>query len=430
MSRFNLGEYTNILNTDIEVISTFYASAIIRIVQIFEFIIIYLYFISLDLWIFIITIVLSIILLIYTIIKGKKTQELNLIRKNDLDERTVIVHEIFNGIREIKGFNIFKSSKERIDHATNKYLDSNAKYNIQFNLVRFITLFIIELVRLLLFMYSIYLISIGHMKIGVLLIIYNYYQKIIDNFTTISTISVEFRSLKVSQDRFYKILEYSLTENNQKIIIDNIKGNITFNDVLYGYRDSPILNHTSFNISSNKITAITGNERSGKNGVIDLLLRLNRQHEGDILIDEHNIFEIDDTEYYQIVSSARTNPTFFNTSIKDNLIAINHDEESIINICKKLKIDDDINHLPNKYDTIINNNIPVNLKNTLAFVRLFLRNPKIMIIDEILSLLEPTSQRNIIKYLEELKENHTIILITRDSDILEIADKIIELKQK
>lgn len=431
LSRFTLGEYSNILNNDIDVISAYYTNLIIRIVQILEFIVIFIYFFNTNKMIFFVTVLLCLVMIFITIKSGTKTQELNKRRKEDLDQKTAINHEFFKGIKEIKAFNIFQKIYKKFTRSNSDFLKSHAEYNIQFNFVKFVVLFVLEAARLLVFGYGIYLISKGHMELGGLLIIYNYYQKIIDNFTTISAINVEFRNLKVSEERFNKILEFSSSNHSQnnKTEIQNLEGKIVFDNVLYGYRDDPTLDHVSFDIAPSSITAITGKENSGKEGVVDLLLKLNRQHEGNILIDYIDINNFDDSVYYQYIACASRQPFFFNSSIKDNLMTVAENEEDIIEICDTLKINDDIETLSKGYNTQLGNEeaVSTNMRLMLAISRVLLKNPKIMIFDNILDLLDYSNQKTVLSVLKKLKKDHTIVIITREPNILNASDQIITI---
>ncbi len=431
LSRFSLGEYSNILNNDIDIMASYYTNLIIRIVQILEFLVIFVYFFTINSLIFFITLGLCILMLVITIKSGKKTQELSKIRKDDLDRKTALNHEFFKGIKEIKSYNIFNKVYKKFTKATDNYLNSNADYNIQFNFIKFVVLFILEIARLIVFGYGIYLISKGQLELGVLLIIYNYYQKIIDNFTTISAINVEFRNLVVSEERFNKILEFSSDYNrkDEKIEIKNIEGKVIFNNILYGYRDDPTLDHVSFEIPPTSITSITGKENSGKEGVAHLLLKLNRQHEGNILIDHIDINNYNDSEYYHYIACASRQPFFFNASIKENLMMVANNEEDITKICETLKINDDIETLNKGYNTIINSDeaISTNMQLMLSIARVLLKNPKIMIFDNIIDLLDYNNQKIVLSVLKKLKKEHTIIIITREPNIINASDKVIHI---
>ena len=138
LSRFSLGEYSNILNNDIDIMASYYTNLIIRIVQILEFLVIFVYFFTINSLIFFITLGLCILMLVITIKSGKKTQELSKIRKDDLDRKTALNHEFFKGIKEIKSYNIFNKVYKKFTKATDNYLNSNADYNIQFNFIKFV----------------------------------------------------------------------------------------------------------------------------------------------------------------------------------------------------------------------------------------------------------------------------------------------------
>lgn len=108
LSRFTMGEYSNILIDDANVVSTFFSNIVIRTVQILEFIFIYLYFLRLNIYLFIFVIVFSIVIFLFSLKTSKKLQILNQKTKLGLDELLSHTNEYFMGIKEIKSFNIFK----------------------------------------------------------------------------------------------------------------------------------------------------------------------------------------------------------------------------------------------------------------------------------------------------------------------------------
>ena len=211
----------------------------------------------------------------------------------------------------------------------------------------------VEVVRLLLMIYGVYLIRNGNMEVGALLIIYNYYQKIVDNYTIVSNILISKKSLKVSFNRFAKILENA---SKEKLFDDDIKvdGNIVFKNILYGYRDNPTLKNTSFTLYNNSINIITGPSGSGKSGIVDLLLKMNRPHKGTICIGEKNIFDIKSNNYYNLIACVSKSPTFFDDSIKNNLLLVNDDFDYAVKVCKLLNIHNYIMSLKDGYNKIHN----------------------------------------------------------------------------
>ncbi len=424
LSRFSLGEYNNLLNSDIDIIASYYSNYPMRIIRIIEFLVIYFYFYTINPVIFIITLIVSFISLAYMVYGSKETEKLNKIRKDTLDYKTASNHEIYNNIRDIKSFNIYDKISNNVNKKRKAYLNANALFNIQSTGLKFISIVFVEIFRLLLMIYGVYLIKNGNMEVGSLLIIYNYYQKIVDNYTIVSNILISNKSLKVSFNRFSKILENA---SKEKVLNDDIKidGNIVFKNILYGYRDNPTLKKVSFTLYNNSINVITGVSGSGKSGVVDLLLKMNRPHKGTICIGNKNIFDIKSNNYYNLIACVSKSPTFFNDSIKNNLLLVNDDFDYVVKVCKLLNIHNYIMSLKDGYNTNINSNIKRSVFYLLAIARVIIKDPKIMIFDESLAMIDKKDIDNIKNIFLELKNNHTIIVIDREQNIDEIADHIV-----
>lgn len=427
LSRFSLGEYNNLLNSDIDVIASYYANLPMRVIRIVEFLVIYFYFYTINPVVFVITVVVSLISLGYMIYGSDETERLNKIRKDTLDYKTASNHEIYNNIRDIKSFDLYDKVIERVNKKRVSYLDANAKFNTQSTMVKYLSIIIVEIVRLLLVIYGVLLIREGNMEVGSLLIIYNYYQKIVDNYTIVSNILISNKSLKVSFNRFSKILE-----NANKDVVDNsiikLDGDVVFENILYGYRDNPTLKNTSFTLLNNSINIITGPTGSGKSGVVDLLLKMNRPHEGIIKIGDINILDIKNNNYYNQIACVSKNPTFFNDSIKNNLMLVNNDFDLIVDVCKKIKIHDYIMSLKDGYSTNINL-VKRSVFYLLAIVRVIIKDSKIMIFDESLSMLDKNDVDVVKKLLLELKDNHTIIVIDREQNVDDISNHIVVIDE-
>lgn len=198
----SLGEYTNIVNNDIDIIGTFIGNGVTRIIQILEFFVIYIYFLKVDFIIFIITVSVSILMVIIIIYFGPKIEIKNKVRKETLDEKTIKVHNIYEILKKKD-----KTNNDSLIKSTIKYLNANAKFNIFVNSMIYLVLGFIELCRYGIVIYAIYLVSIGNMEIGTILLIYSYYAKIITNFEVLGTIHAEYQSFKVSLNRLNKLIK-------------------------------------------------------------------------------------------------------------------------------------------------------------------------------------------------------------------------------
>lgn len=197
----SLGEYTNIINNDIDIVATFICNGITRIIQVLEFLVIYIYFLNLNIYIFWATIGVSVIIIYIIFMFGDKLQLYNKRRKESLDRKTINIHGLF----EIITNRVSAKRDNSLIDSTNVYLYDNAKYNVfAYGMICFV-LGLVELFRYVIIIYAIYLVSIGNMEIGGLLLIYSYYAKMLTNFEMLATISADYHSVKVSLDRINKI---------------------------------------------------------------------------------------------------------------------------------------------------------------------------------------------------------------------------------
>jgi len=138
---------------------------------------------------------------------GKLVQDLNLKRKTALDTKTIMLHKLYSAITEKK------SSINSITTLFNKdnksYLRTNYKYNVTIQAIIYTVLGIVETTRYGIILYSVYLVSIGNIEIGTILLIYSYYAKILTNFEVLGTIVADSRSFIVSLKRLNKITALS-----------------------------------------------------------------------------------------------------------------------------------------------------------------------------------------------------------------------------
>lgn len=199
--KITLAEFINIINNDIDIICTFMGNSITRIIQVLEFLFIYSYFLSINTYIFIITIIISLVMLMLLLVSGKTVQNSNMKRKNSLDKKTIMADNIFSSKKvqnKIDSINDFYNS-------TNTYLKANFGYNMLTTGIIYVILACIEISQYGIIIYGIYLVSIGNMEIGTIVLIYTYYAKIIANFQVLGTISADYRSFVVSLKRLERI---------------------------------------------------------------------------------------------------------------------------------------------------------------------------------------------------------------------------------
>ena len=416
LSRFSLSEFSNIMSEDFEMVSDYYSTLVIRIVEILEFIYIIIYFFFINRIIGLITL-FSFLAVIFILFYFNKFISLtNTERKIRNDKRISLFQEIFLNVKTIKGFNILKVVTKRLSNTIDDYIIWHKKLNMNRYNLRESTLGIIDFFKIISLIIGIKLIINGNMTLGTITIIYSYYTKLSELFTSIITLSESLNNKEVSLKRINKLFQYASNHVIDKSNYNDIKGNIEFKNILYGNKMNPILKNVSFKISYNTLNILSGSIK-GSEGVFDLLLKYNREHSGEVLIDNININLYSNDNISNIIGFIMEYPHFLNTTIRENLEIFDSNFENIISVCKYLEIDNEIMKLEKGYETILDpnaNNIDEDLRYLLAFCRIFLKKSKIILINNILEHVSKPVASKIFKLLINLKKEHTIIMITRN----------------
>ena len=349
-----------------------------------------------------------------------------------LDKLIGMLGQTLNGIKEIKTSNIKPSLNRKYDGLrkmwANKYMEKR-KYVIAHNVL---LKFIMYLSKIALYILSMYLLLNGKVTIGIIILLINYF----DNIFTYSIKLVEdmskVREYNISLERVYNLLDKNCTNSFGSINCGNINGHIEFKNVSFAYNGVSTIKNISFDAKPGEITVITGKTGSGKTTIFNILLRLYKPSCGCVLIDSIKIEEYKKDTYYKNVAVVNQESFLFNMSIKDNLKMACKDEKKQIEICKKVGIHELIQSMPKGYDTILTENA-TNLsggqKRLLSLAKTLLTDSKILLFDEVTSSLDIKTTNKIISILKELKDSHTVIIITHKKEVMKISDEIILLSK-
>ena len=207
---------------------------------------------------------------------------------------------------------------------------------------------------------------------------------------------------------------------------------MVFDHVTFKLKNKKILDNISFRARPNEITTIVGRPGSGKTTIINLLYRLYAANSGKILIDNESIYHYSKKVYASNVSGVFQNPFVFSASIRENLNIINPNIKEQNKALKRARIYQKITSLKNQFNTKIDLESKVLTDGDLqklAIARALLTNAEILIFDEVTSHADPETIKEIVEILEDLKQDHTIIIVTHRPEMMKIADQVIVLKE-
>lgn len=357
--------------------------------------------------------------------------------KNESDKLVKRATENLTGIREIKALgiknNMINLINNDIDNYCNKSLKIN-RYESVYNGLNNIVYYVLQFIILLT---CGYLFIKGHIVYSVLMMVHTYIWRIDEVAETLSSFGVNYNKVKVSLSRIDEVVNNKIFKDEiyGDISLNNPKGNVTFKNVSFKYtkKENLTLDNLSLNIKTNQKTAIVGRSGNGKTTIFNLLLRYFDVTSGKVLIDGVDIKDLTEESLRKTISCVRQNPFLFNMSIFENFKIVKPDItlKEVKEVCKRAYIDEYIESLPKKYNTIIGEggiNLSGGQKQRLAIARTLLLDTKIILFDEATSALDNESQKYIKMTIDDLTKDHTIIIIAHRLSTIIDADEILVIE--
>ncbi|MDB9725963.1 ABC transporter ATP-binding protein/permease [Salibacteraceae bacterium] len=253
-------------------------------------------------------------------------------------------------------------------------------------------------------------------------------------FRPIRQLADRFNTLQmgmVSSERVFKVLDTDAKiENEGNLKLKNPKGQIDFKDVWFAYNEPEwILRDINFSVAPGEKVALVGPTGAGKSSIINLLGRFYEYQKGTVSIDGNLIQDIDLNSLRKHVGIVVQDVFLFSDTIYNN-ITLNNPRitmEEVRTASKEIGADDFIMRLPGDYQYAVGERggtLSVGQRQLLAFIRAYLYNPEILILDEATSSVDTESEEMIQKATEKITENRTSIIIAHRLATIQKSDRI------
>lgn len=254
-------------------------------------------------------------------------------------------------------------------------------------------------------------------------------------FRPLRQIADKFNTLQmgmVAANRVFKILDTESHINDSGTLVKkDVKGAIEFTNVRFGYvANEEVLHGVSFQVEAGQTVAIVGSTGAGKSTIINLLNRFYEINSGDILIDGHNIREFSLKSLRSHIAIVLQDVFLFADSIANN-ISLRESSVSLTDIeaaAKQIGVHDFISSLPNAYQYNVKERgsmLSSGQRQLIAFLRAYVSNPSILILDEATSSVDTYSEQLIQQATDKITEGRTSIIIAHRLATIKKADKII-----
>jgi ATP-binding cassette subfamily B protein len=209
--------------------------------------------------------------------------------------------------------------------------------------------------------------------------------------------------------------------------------NVMFDDVTFGYDPKiPVVKNVSFTLDANKKLAIVGQTGAGKSTIINLLARFYDPLCGRIVVNGYDIKDISVSSLRRHMSIVLQDSFLFPMSIKDNIRFGKPDasDKEVVNAAKAVGAHEFIMKLSGGYDYIIqegSSNISIGQRQLISFARTLLMNPRLLILDEATSSIDPYTELVVQNALKKLLENRLAIIIAHRLSTIRLCDDIVVL---
>ncbi|MFJ8263555.1 ABC transporter ATP-binding protein [Rummeliibacillus sp. NPDC094406] len=366
---------------------------------------------------------------------GKTMYKISKGTQDETAKFTAVLQQVLSEIRLVKS-----SNAEEIEYnngrrgITNLFHFGLREAKVQSLIGPIISLVMMTLLVLLLG-YGGMRVSSGALTAGSLVAFIMYLFQIIMPMAQMASFFTQFQKATGATERIISILE-SEEELDTTEEVQHMNESIKVEHVNYSYNTKdPILKDINFNIEAGKVTAIVGPSGSGKTTLFSLFERFYRPNTGDISIGGKSINDFSLFSWRSQIGYVSQESPIVSGTIRDNICyGMNREvtDEEINTVSKMAYADQFIADLPNGYDTEVGERgmkLSGGQRQRIAIARAFLRNPKILMLDEATSSLDSKSEKVVQQALDELMEGRTTIVIAHRLSTVIDSDQIIFLEK-
>lgn len=273
----------------------------------------------------------------------------------------------------------------------------------------------------------------GNMTIGSLITFYSLMGYFLDPVKNLVNLQASMQTAIVAADRLGEILDIEIEKTeveNNKLVLDSLAGDIEIKDISFKYGSRKnVLEHVSLTIKKGEKVAFVGESGSGKTTLSKLLMHLYVPQEGEILIDNYNLEDIQIDCLRDKIAYIPQETFLFSGTILENLVLGMDDIpfDEVVRVAGLAKAHDFINELPLRYQTMLTengSNLSGGQRQRIAIARAMLKKPDILILDEATSNLDSITERALDQTIHEYSKDMTVIFIAHRLSTIKNCDRI------
>lgn len=382
-----------------------------------------------------VTVVSTLIGFVFVSVFMGKSQGFFKSQQQDLAAVNGYVEEMYSGHNVVTSYNAIESTKEEFAKLNHRLYDSIWKSQFISGIMMPIMIFIGNFSYVLVIIVGAALALNGHISIGIIVAFMAYVRIFSQPLSQIAQGITSLQQASAAMGRVFEFLdeEEMADESHKERQLANMKGEVVFNQVSFGYTpERTIIHDFSATAHAGQKVAIVGPTGAGKTTIVNLLMKFYEIDKGSIRIDGVDTKAMTRSEVHDAFSMVLQDTWLFEGTIRDNLIynQTGISDERMMEASKAVGIHHFIMTLPDGYDTILDDTVTLSVgqKQLLTIARALLKDAPLLILDEATSSVDTRTEELIQKAMDRLMEGRTSFVIAHRLSTIRNADLILVMK--
>ena len=382
-----------------------------------------------------VTVVSTLIGFVFVTVFMGKSQGFFKSQQQDLAAVNGYVEEMYSGHNVVTSYNAIESTKEEFAKLNHRLYDSIWKSQFISGIMMPIMIFIGNFSYVLVIIVGAALALNGHISIGIIVAFMAYVRIFSQPLSQIAQGITSLQQASAAMGRVFEFLdeEEMADESHKERQLTNMKGEVVFNQVSFGYTpERTIIHDFSATAHAGQKVAIVGPTGAGKTTIVNLLMKFYEIDKGSIRIDGVDTKAMMRSEVHDAFSMVLQDTWLFEGTIRDNLIynQTGISDERMMEASKAVGIHHFIMTLPDGYDTILDDTVTLSVgqKQLLTIARALLKDAPLLILDEATSSVDTRTEELIQKAMDRLMEGRTSFVIAHRLSTIRNADLILVMK--
>ena len=345
------------------------------------------------------------------------------------------IEEIYSGHNVVKVYNGGNDAKKVFEKINGKLYESGWKSQFLSGLMMPIMQFIGNFGYVAVCVTGAALALSGAIEFGVIVAFMIYIRLFTQPLSQLAQSMQQLQRTAAASERVFEFFEEEeLADESQKTVkLENIKGDVEFKNVRFGYeKDKIIIKDFSAKIKPGQKVAIVGPTGAGKTTMVNLLMRFYEIDSGGIYIDGIPIDNVARENVHEQFCMVLQDTWLFEGTIKENIVyskqGVTH--EDVVAACKTVGIHHFVQTLPNGYETILNEkaNLSAGQRQLITIARAMIQNAPLLILDEATSSVDTRTERRVFEAMDKLTQGRTSFVIAHRLSTIKNADTIFVMK--